>query len=99
MIDRELGDRHGEAITLFNLSLEYDNLGERAQAIAHAQAALSLCEQLEPLNAAKVQTPLDTEIKAAAEAARPSPESQSTASTCASSHRDAKRCPCHCDGQ
>jgi hypothetical protein len=42
VITREIGDRQGEARALFNMSLAFDQLGDRTQAIANAQAALKI---------------------------------------------------------
>ena len=39
-IAREIGDRRGEGNALWNMSLVLDQLGERAQAIPHAEQAL-----------------------------------------------------------
>jgi hypothetical protein len=58
LIDREIGDRRGESIDLWNMSLALDQLGERAQAIQHAEQALIIREQIEDPKAAKVRTQL-----------------------------------------
>jgi tetratricopeptide (TPR) repeat protein len=52
-IVREIGDRRGEGNALWNMSLALDQLGERAQAIKHAEQALIIREQIEDPNAAK----------------------------------------------
>ncbi len=54
-IDREIGDRRGEGTDLWNLSLALDKLGDRAQAIALAEAALKIREQIEDPRADKVR--------------------------------------------
>jgi tetratricopeptide (TPR) repeat protein len=54
-IAREIGDRRGEANDLWNMSLALDQLGERAQAIQHAEQALAIFEQIEHPNAAQVR--------------------------------------------
>ena len=57
-IAREIGDRRGEGTTLWNTSLALYRLGERAQAIANARAALPILEQIESPDAAKVRRQL-----------------------------------------
>ena len=57
-IVREIGDRRGEGISLWNMSLALDHLGERAHAIHHAEQALTIYEQIEDPNAAKVRAQL-----------------------------------------
>ena len=47
LIDREIGDRRGEGTDLFNMSLALNKLGERAQAIQLASAALAIFAQIE----------------------------------------------------
>ena len=47
IIDREIGDRRGEGNALYNTSLALDKLGDRVQAIGHAEAALKIFEQIE----------------------------------------------------
>ena len=59
-IAREIGDRRGEGNALWNMSLALDQLGERAQAIQHAEQALIIREQIEDPNAAKVRAKLAT---------------------------------------
>lgn len=54
-IDREIGDRRGEGIALWNMSLALDELGERAQAIQYAEQALTIYEQIEDPRAANVR--------------------------------------------
>jgi tetratricopeptide (TPR) repeat protein len=46
-IARETGDRWGEGTALWNTALAFDKLAERAQAIASAEAALVIFEQIE----------------------------------------------------
>ena len=58
LIDREIGDRRGEGDDLWNMSLALDQLGERAQAIQHAEQALTIYEQIEDPNAAEVRAQL-----------------------------------------
>ena len=57
-IVREIGDRHGEGNALWNMSLALDQLGERGQAIQHAEQALTILEQIEDPGAAKVRSRL-----------------------------------------
>ena len=57
-IVREIGDRRGEGIALWNMSLVLDHLGERAQAIQHAEQALTIFEQIEHHYAARVRAKL-----------------------------------------
>jgi tetratricopeptide (TPR) repeat protein len=57
-IDRETGDRQGEGIALSNASAALDQLGERAQAIVHAQAALKIYIEIEDPNAEMVRRQL-----------------------------------------
>ena len=58
LIDREIGDRRGEGTDLWNLSLALHQLGERSQAIQHAEQALLIREQIEDPRAAKVRAQL-----------------------------------------
>ena len=58
VIRREIGDRRGEGNALWNMSLALDELGKRADAIANAEAALRLFEQIEDPNAEKVRRKL-----------------------------------------
>jgi hypothetical protein len=44
VIAREIGDRRGEGIALFNVSLSADSLGDRVRAIAMAEEALKILE-------------------------------------------------------
>ena len=44
---------------LSNLSLALDQLGDRKKAIAHAEAALTIFEQIEDPNAGKVRSALE----------------------------------------
>ena len=53
-IGREIGDRTGEANALFNMGLALYTLGERTQAISHAEAALKILEQIESPYAQRV---------------------------------------------
>jgi tetratricopeptide (TPR) repeat protein len=46
-IAREIGDRLGVGIALSNIGLALDELGDRARAIAHVEAALEIYEQIE----------------------------------------------------
>ena len=47
VIVREIGDRQGEGIVLWNMSQALDQLGEIAQAIQYAEQALTIYEQIE----------------------------------------------------
>ena len=57
-IAREIGDRRGEGNALWNMSLVLNQLGDRAQAIQHAEQALSIFEQIEDPYAANVREAL-----------------------------------------
>ena len=57
-IAREIGDRRGEGITLWNMSLALDQLGQRAQAIECARAAINILEDIEDPNAEMVKRKL-----------------------------------------
>jgi tetratricopeptide (TPR) repeat protein len=57
-IAREIGDRRGEGSVLWNMSLVLDQLGKRAKAIHHAEQSLSIREQIEDPNAARVRARL-----------------------------------------
>jgi tetratricopeptide (TPR) repeat protein len=46
-IKREIGNRMGEANSLYNSALALDQLGDRPAAIAHAEAALKIYEAIE----------------------------------------------------
>jgi hypothetical protein len=46
VIARETGDRHGEGNALFDMSLALDALGQPADAIAQAEAALEIYQQM-----------------------------------------------------
>ena len=59
VIVREIGDRRGEGITLWNSALAHDSLGNRAEAIARAAAALAIYETIEDPNAARVRAKLE----------------------------------------
>src|SRR5262249_32765374 len=54
-IRHEIGDKRGVGTALFNIALVLDDLGEPAQAIASAQAALQIFEQIESPNVEKVR--------------------------------------------
>ncbi|HSE18742.1 MAG TPA: hypothetical protein VLB46_16920 [Pyrinomonadaceae bacterium] len=60
LIDRELGDRRSEGTDLWNMSLALDQLGERREAIRHAEQAITIYEQIEDPYAAKVRAKLAT---------------------------------------
>ena len=59
VIHREIGGRRGEGNALWNMSLALDTLGERQQAIAHAEAALTILEQIEAPNAGTVRNQIE----------------------------------------
>jgi tetratricopeptide (TPR) repeat protein len=46
-IAREIGDRLGEGNALFNISLAFNEIKERAKAIDYAKSALKIYEQIE----------------------------------------------------
>jgi tetratricopeptide (TPR) repeat protein len=46
-IAREIGDRQGEGLILFNISIVLDEIGDRAQATDYAKSALKILEQIE----------------------------------------------------
>ena len=50
--------RRGEGNDLWNMSLALDQLGDRAQAIHHAEQALTIFEEIEDPNAAKARAQL-----------------------------------------
>ncbi len=54
-IARERGDQRAEGDTLLNLGLTLDRLGDRAQAINHAQLALQIFDTIQHPKADKVQ--------------------------------------------
>jgi len=58
VIVRELGDRRGEGNALWNSALALAQLGDRAQALARAAAALRIYEAIEDPNAAQVRAQL-----------------------------------------
>ena len=58
VLARETGDRRSKGIGLWNLSLALDRLGDRPQAVANAEAALRIFEQIEDPNASKVRQQL-----------------------------------------
>ncbi len=58
MIHREIGDRRGESIDLWCLSLPVDKLGDRDKAIAMAEASLKIMEEIEDPNAGEVREQL-----------------------------------------
>ena len=45
-IAREIGDRRGEGVALFNSALALDQLGERGEATERVKAALVIFEQI-----------------------------------------------------
>ncbi len=55
---RAIGDRRGEGNGLWHSALAFDQLGDREQAIARAEAALRIYEAIEDPNAANVRTQL-----------------------------------------
>ena len=57
-IAREIGDRRGEGNGLWDSALAFDKLGDRAQAIARAEAALRIFEAIEDPRTAKVRAQL-----------------------------------------
>ena len=57
-ITRETGDRRGEGNALWNRALALDKLGRRDEAIADAQLALKIREEIEDPNADKVRRKL-----------------------------------------
>jgi tetratricopeptide (TPR) repeat protein len=59
VITREIGDRRGEGSALWNSALALDILGDRAKAIARAEAALKICEAIESPHAAKVRAKIE----------------------------------------
>lgn len=59
IIARELGDRRGEGVTLLYSSLALDSLGKRTEAIANAEAALAILEQVEHPNSAQVRAQIE----------------------------------------
>jgi tetratricopeptide (TPR) repeat protein len=59
VIAREIGDRRGEGYALWNTSLALDELGDRAQAIACAEEAFKIYEQIEDPNATRVREQLE----------------------------------------
>ena len=58
-IHREIGDRRGEATDLYNLADELFKLGDRDQAIANAETALAIFEQIEDPRATEVRRQLE----------------------------------------
>jgi tetratricopeptide (TPR) repeat protein len=58
VIYREVGDRKGEGLALWNMSLLLYKLGKHAQAIEHGEQSLMIREQIEDPNAAKVRAQL-----------------------------------------
>ncbi|MDD4653670.1 MAG: tetratricopeptide repeat protein, partial [Methanothrix sp.] len=55
---REIGDRRGEGIHLFNISLYLESSGQRDHAISLAQSALAIFEQIESPHAEMVRQAL-----------------------------------------
>jgi tetratricopeptide (TPR) repeat protein len=58
-INGEIGDRRGEGNVRWNMSLALDKLGQRKEAIEHAEAALKIAEQIEDPCAAMVRRQLE----------------------------------------
>jgi tetratricopeptide (TPR) repeat protein len=58
LIAREIGDRRGEGNALWNMSLALNELGQRAQAIEHAEQSLEIYEQIEDPFAPQVRAQL-----------------------------------------
>ena len=58
VIAREIGDRRGEGNSMWNSALALDPLGDREQAIACAEAALKIYEEIEDPNRAQVRATL-----------------------------------------
>jgi tetratricopeptide (TPR) repeat protein len=59
VITREIGHRSGEGNALFNSALVLDELNDRTQAIARAEAALQIFDAIEHPDAAKVRAQLE----------------------------------------
>jgi tetratricopeptide (TPR) repeat protein len=59
-IARELGDRRGEGIALFNMSLAQDSLGKRMDANRMATEALNIFKLIESPYAERVRQKLET---------------------------------------
>lgn len=57
-ITRAISDQRGEGNALWNMSLTFDKLGERPQAIPLAEVALKIYEQIESPAAEKVRKTL-----------------------------------------
>jgi hypothetical protein len=57
-IARELGDQRGEGIALFNMSLAFHDLHDRARAVGNAEAALRVFQTIDDPSAVKVQRQL-----------------------------------------
>jgi tetratricopeptide (TPR) repeat protein len=58
LIVREIGGRRGEANSLLNIGLALDQRGKRANAIQYAEQALTIYEQIEDPQVAKVRAQL-----------------------------------------
>lgn len=58
-IYKEIRDRRGEGLVLWNISLALDQIGDRPRAIAQAEESLKIYEEIEIPNAAKVRQKLD----------------------------------------
>jgi hypothetical protein len=58
LIDREIGDRKGEGIDLWNLGLAIRELGDSVQATAYARASLDILEQIEDPNVPEMRAHL-----------------------------------------
>jgi hypothetical protein len=57
-IARAIGDRKGEAETLLGMGLVFDQVGDRANAVAHVEAALIILDQIESPYAASAREQL-----------------------------------------
>lgn len=57
-MSREIGDRRGEGYAMWNSALALSQLGERAEAIARAEAGLKILEALEEPHAVKARAAL-----------------------------------------
>ena len=58
VIDREIEDRWGEGNALLNMSLALDKLGQRANEVDCAKAALKIREEIEDPRAEKIRRKL-----------------------------------------
>ncbi len=57
-IEREIGDREGEANTLWSCALAFDQSGDRLEAIVRAEAALRIFEAIEDPNIENIRATL-----------------------------------------